>query len=263
MIMNLKFALAVLLVFILCGGGQKALAKAAEDPTDFVVEPEVMDTDSTANASDDGQNPYGVITDRNVFRLTEPPAPAPPPPDVNLPVIKMTGLVKATGEAPRALFMSVPKDPKEATAFFNLGEGERQDRLEVIKINEAEESAEVINAGTRTTLSLKEMKESRLAAGPSGPPGQPGQPGQPNGNPSGIPLSSVVRPQLPQSSQPQEQSDNKSDNNSVMIGGGSPPPAANPSAAVTSGQQTSAQRLSTTRSLRIPPPPLPAATPSN
>lgn len=143
----------------------------------WVASARLSDTSPSApldpsNAPVDNSNPYGVIVDRNVFRLL--PIPPPPAAPVADPMagttIKLTGFTRETGQPPRALFVSVPKDPK-AIAYYNLAEGERDGVLELIKIHEDTEAVEVIHAGNRITVMLKDSK-------PAGAPG-PGPGGLP------------------------------------------------------------------------------------
>src|SRR5690348_9492501 len=73
---------------------------------------------------DSDSNPYSAIVKANVFQLKEPPAPARRDEAalVNLPKINITGFRKREGEPLRALFATVPKDPKEPPKYFNLAE---------------------------------------------------------------------------------------------------------------------------------------------
>ena len=180
----------------------------------------------------DASNPYSIIAERNVFHLNPPPPPAPPPDTTkaDLPVIKITGIVRI-GDQTRALFVSEPKDKKDNPTYFNLAEGERQGILEVVKIDPVGQKVEVINSGARATLTIKDdslaKSEGSPPEGAAGPgerrlpgerhlpafpgsagrfprPGFPGQniPGVPSpASPLSIPMRSVRRGsygQLPQ-----------------------------------------------------------------
>ena len=69
--------------------------------------------------------------------------------------LKLTGLMRFAGERPRALFASVGKDPK-STEYFNLSEGEHSGRMELVKVLEDQEGAEVILSGIKMTVWLKD-----------------------------------------------------------------------------------------------------------
>lgn len=144
--------------------------------------------------------PYAMITARNIFHLNPPPPPPPPPTNDTAAStaggLKLTGFFKSAGSAVRALFVNVPSNPTN-TVYYNLIEGERDGALELIKINESDESAEVIHAGTRLTVLLKDSKPvSTGAPGVPGAPGMPGAPGQPPrpGNPAPPVVASVPAP---------------------------------------------------------------------
>ncbi|HWD17994.1 MAG TPA: hypothetical protein VHB20_01845 [Verrucomicrobiae bacterium] len=137
-------------------------------------------------AEEPDANPYAVISERNVFHLNPPPPPAPPPeaPKADLPVIKITGIVKIANRI-RALFVSQPKNGKETPTYFNLGEGERDGILQVVKIYPDDQKVDVINSGTPATLTVKEdslaKNEGPAPAAAPGAPGTPGGPGAPGG----------------------------------------------------------------------------------
>jgi hypothetical protein len=129
-------------------------------------------------------SPYAMIVARNVFRLN--PLPPPPPPATNDPAsaaispLKLTGLFRSGNTPLRALLANTPANATN-TVYYNLAEGERQDTLEIIKIHEAEESVDVLYAGARSTILLKDSKPASTATAPGpGPGGRPAaQPGSP------------------------------------------------------------------------------------
>jgi hypothetical protein len=84
-------------------------------------------------------NPYATIVARNIFGLN-PPAPLAPPPDpsLNYPKIKPRGIMGIYGHF-RVLFQvsGTPKPGQTAKdQFYNLSEGQRQDDIEVVKIDD-------------------------------------------------------------------------------------------------------------------------------
>lgn len=132
----------------------------------------------------DPSNPYAAILARNVFRLV----PVPPPPAVTnktdeplIGTLRMTGLLRFPGKPYKVLFVDTPKDPKAEATYYTLSEGEKEGQLEVVKLMQDKEAAEVIHAGTRLTLYLKDSKVTNVppanAVGPGGVPPQPGMAG--------------------------------------------------------------------------------------
>ncbi len=118
----------------------------------------------------DAANPYSIIAERNVFHLNPPPPPAPPPEPTkaDLPIIKITGIVRI-GNQVRALFVEESKDKKETPTYYNLAAGERQGILEVVKIDPEGQKVDVINSGKAATLTVKE--DSLAKSEGSAPPG--------------------------------------------------------------------------------------------
>ncbi len=160
--MNFKMGFASLLAGIAVLGAGQHLALADTGLSD-AADPTAID-DSTGATNG---NPYTLVVSRNVFHLNpQPPPPAAPTNTVVAGTIKLTGLIKSTGEPIRALFVNVAKEATNTT-FYNLAEGERDRELELVKIHEDQEMAEVIHNGTHLTVMLKDSK-------PAGIPGAPG-----------------------------------------------------------------------------------------
>jgi len=123
-------------------------------------------------------NPYSVISDRNVFHLNEPPAPpAAEAKAAEVPKLLLSGFYKVGGKT-RVLLSMPAKDAKAVTKYFNLAPGERDIPVEIVKINSEKGEVEIINSGTRMTLSL--AKDGVVAmSGPSHPAnGAPPIPGR-------------------------------------------------------------------------------------
>ena len=218
--------------------GSTAFAK----PNTPEAKAEVVKPDDPATETG---NPYEIIVDRNVFRLTTPPVvtDTTPDPALSLPTVKLTGIIKTSGEPLRALFVSIPKDPKEQTAYFNLREGERDGTLELVKILEDKEAADVINSGTPATVMLKDSKDNK-PPGPGPGPGSGQPPGQPPGFPGQPPMAGGPA-QPPQASSP----------GGVTIAGGTVLPTVDPAAQPGNPAQRSIPMP--TRMLRgVPPPPM-------
>jgi hypothetical protein len=109
-----------------------------------------------AGSTDEGANPYAVISDRNVFHLNPiPPPAAPEAATADLPVVKLSGFIEI-GHKMRALFSSLPKQGKGEPIYYNLAEGEKTGILELVRIHYHEGAVDVINSGTPMTLNVKD-----------------------------------------------------------------------------------------------------------
>ena len=103
----------------------------------------------------DSTNPYDVIIDRNIFRLSSPPGNVVELPQPDLPTIKISGFSESGGMI-TAFFATVPKDPKETVTYFALSEKTREEGiLELVKIYPNQEKVDVLINGVPTTLSVK------------------------------------------------------------------------------------------------------------
>jgi len=137
-------------------------AAVAQEEQDAAQAPEVKSVPKAGARADKG-NPYSAILERNLFGLVQPP---PPPKTVSseeenaTSTIKLTGFIRSTGEPLQALFVYTPKMANPTNAFYSLSEGERAGGLELLKIHEEEESADVIHFGVKVTLTLRDSKSS-------------------------------------------------------------------------------------------------------
>lgn len=121
-------------------------------------------------------NPYSTITERNVFALVPIPPPGPATPEVVVdppPKIIINGMMTLFGK-PQVLFKFTPKtsagqQPKETSLV--LGEGERQEEVEVTKIDMQGHMASFINHGIAQDVALSDT--AKLNAPVSGSPGGP------------------------------------------------------------------------------------------
>ena len=126
-------------------------------------------------------NPYAVITNRNIFRLTDPPPPAPidPPKPLEGRKVMLSGFL-GKGDATRVLMAIMPKDNKESTIYLNLAPGERNEKVELVRIRLKEKEVDIVSDGTPMTLSVKSNSFASVSAPPpaaAGPPERPGKPG--------------------------------------------------------------------------------------
>jgi len=213
--------------FALMTGSALAVTDAASTPA-----PEPAGASSDENATDttnaapeqDDSNPYSSIVRANVFHLQEPPKPVEKPNEalLNLPKVNITGFRKREGEPLRALFATVPKDPKESPKYFNLAEGEKEDILELKKIDPDQESVEVIIAGTPTTLTVKSNSFVQPVIVPKGGPvgvSNPGYVARP-------PTVAVPQQQVNPANYGQGAPYNPENSGGVIVAGGGVTPAA-------------------------------------
>jgi len=110
-----------------------------------------------------GGNPYAIISERNVFHLTDPP---PPPtkeaPKVEVQKVMFTGIY-GKGDSRRALMAVLSKDNKELPTYLNLAPGERQKNVQLVTIRQNSEEIDIINDGTPMTLSAKSNSYASLS----------------------------------------------------------------------------------------------------
>jgi hypothetical protein len=161
-------------------------------------------------------NPYATVAVRNIFGLNPPAPPAPvEPPDKNLPKITPTGIM-GIFEHYQVLFKVTPVakgGPPTKDEFYILSEGQRQDDIEVVKIDEQKSLVTFENHGITQELPLAAAASGGGAAasswsgggggmnpgmmpGAGAGPGGPGGPGSftrfgggPGGNNGGMPNS--------------------------------------------------------------------------
>jgi hypothetical protein len=141
-------------------------------------------------------NPYATIVARNIFGLVAPPPPADPnaKQEASLPKITPTGIMTVFGHS-QVLFKVAGAAAKQGQPakdeFYILSQGQRQDDIEVTKIDEKNSLVTFDNHGITQELPLVSPPASgRPAASPSPVAGNPamGQvlPGGGNNGPGGI-----------------------------------------------------------------------------
>jgi hypothetical protein len=135
-------------------------------------------------------NPYSTITERNVFALV----PIPPPPDPSTlvapadppPKITIQGMMTLFGK-PQVLFkftLKAPAGQQPKEESFVLSEGERQEDVEVTKIDMVGKTASFINHGIAQDVALSDTAKL------TGPAPSPVMGGMPSPAVGGIPLPS-------------------------------------------------------------------------
>jgi len=205
---------------------------------------------STNGRADTKENPFGAISERNVFGLK--PAPPPPDPSANVPppvaappaVVELTGIISLFSST-KALLEIVPGPGKPMIKPPPMAVGERVESVELLAINIDKNEATIRNGSVTTNLTFKVIKSPPAAVA-----GVPGVPGAPQ---AGMPPVHVAAPQ-PQGGLSQY----PASRNNVMVAGGAPaiPTAAptgyggQPNAAAT-GTGTPADNLRTIPSRNI------------
>ena len=127
----------------------------------------VLSTSSHAKDAGSPNNPYSPIAIRNVFGLNPPPPPeteqrlSDPPPKIT-----PNGIISIFGQR-QALFRvtdtSRPGQPVK-DVFYTLSEGERQDGIEVIHIDEAARTVAFNNHGIVQEIPLADMAETAASS---------------------------------------------------------------------------------------------------
>jgi hypothetical protein len=164
---------------------------------------------SANNASPD--NPYAAIAARNIFGLNPPAPPGPVVnPEDNLPKITPEGIMGVFGNLQVLFKVAAAKPtPADKEEYYALREGQRQDGIEVVKIDDKKSLVTFNNNGITQELPLAEPGASGAAAPAKaggmnpgitqGAPGASGNSGsgglthfgtEPGGNSSGMPNSS-------------------------------------------------------------------------
>jgi hypothetical protein len=146
-----------------------------------------------AGATDGGENPYIIVTNRNAFDLK----PIPPPADPNIPPpapptkITLQGITVLFGKKQVLLKIPAPpeagKPPKELPLIME--EGDRQGTIEVLRIDPETRDVEFKDSGNLVKLNLKDFvtKTPGAPVGAVPPPG-PLVPGVPRPVVPGVPM---------------------------------------------------------------------------
>lgn len=154
----------------------------AADPEEAAAPtPEVVDVyiATVVTSNSPPVNPFRPISARNAFGIKE-PAPPPPPvpetPPVPPPVpsnVTLTGFSLWQGR--KKVYLQISAPGSKAPAYRDMEEGDVQDDIEILAIDEKRETARIRNAGQEFTLNFKEngAKGSPTPA-PGQPPGAPG-----------------------------------------------------------------------------------------
>lgn len=122
---------------------------------------------------------YKVIIDRNPFGLVDPPPikPVEPPKiiveTVPPPEVELTGMFRDSRKSRTyALFLVQEKGKPEKKSYM-LAEGERQEGLQVISIDDKEAKVKIAVQGVESTITFSEKKTPAMPAGRMPTPGAP------------------------------------------------------------------------------------------
>lgn len=135
---------------------------------------------------------YQPIVDRNPFGLRPPPPPPTnntAPPQIEKPAVDifLTGITSVGYPRwPKKVFLKTEEKNKKEPKFYELGEGQEEDGIKILSIDDVNRKVRVHTDSGETMLSFE---THGIAAPPAaGAPGAvPGQPGQPGGVPQPLP----------------------------------------------------------------------------
>ena len=116
----------------------------------------LLATAARADGTEPADNPYQVILDRNPFGLKPAPIgdPIKPPTNTVPPNVKLTGITSdSTG---RKAWLMIPAAPGKNPQYFSISEHEKQGEIEVVEIDEKENSVKILNAGAALELNFKD-----------------------------------------------------------------------------------------------------------
>jgi hypothetical protein len=153
--------------------------------TSTAAAPPSVDVDSPATPTPTNGNPFRLIAARNAFGIKDPPLPpepvvdTPPPPPPTPSNVTLTGFSLWQGR--KKVYLQISAPGSKAPSYHDMEEGDVQDDIEILSIDEKNETAKIRNAGQEFTLNFKEN-----GAKPSGAPGAPSQPGAPGTIPAPV-----------------------------------------------------------------------------
>jgi hypothetical protein len=170
---------------------------AAPDASPPPVEGAVVTIPNQPSADPTNANPFRLISVRNAFGIKEPVVAAPPPPEVPPTPPPVPSNVTLTGfslwQGRKKVYLQISAPGSKAPSYRDMEEGDIQDDIEILSIDEKNEVAKIRNAGQEFTLNFKD-NAPKAAAG--GQPNQPGVPGMiPSPVTAGVVNAGVNRPQ--------------------------------------------------------------------
>ena len=173
-----KFSLGLTAALVLNWGVWAASAPLAAPAASAA---DSADAATSGTPAVDSNQPYATIVARNIFSLVPVPPPPPPPgpPEDPPPKITANGIMTVFGELQALFKVSLPGKGGQAAKdqSYMLSEGQRQDDIEVVKIDVKAATITFNNHGTEQEIPLETAKDS----GPSGGMATPTAGGPPPG----------------------------------------------------------------------------------
>lgn len=157
----------------------------ASNTATTAVAPPSIEVGSASTPAPTNGNPFRLIAARNAFGIKDPPLPpepvveTPPPPPPTPSNVTLTGFSLWQGR--KKVYLQISAPGSKAPSYHDMEEGDVQDDIEILTIDEKNETAKIRNAGQEFTLNFKEN-----GAKPSGAPGAPPQPGAPGTIPAPV-----------------------------------------------------------------------------
>jgi hypothetical protein len=145
-----------------------------------------------AVAADSQEFPFQAIVDRNVFNVHPPPPPPPPDTTKLRAKITLTGILTIFGDKRAVMKVQFPAgagQPAHEKSYI-LPEGQGQDGIDVLSVDENAGIVKVNNGGTPETLDIAKNGEKPLQGAPPGP----------GASPISLPMPANPAPVLPQAS---------------------------------------------------------------
>jgi len=151
----------------------------------------LLATAAWGDVNPSGDNAYHVVVERNAFGLNPPrPVVQQPtnPPAVKVDV-KFTGITSDSSGGKKAWLVVPPPAGKsdKNPQYLTLRENETQGDIQVLEINDKENTVKIVNAGITTVLSFAEngFATPTMAA-------MPGNPLMPRGVPGALPIPGIL-----------------------------------------------------------------------
>lgn len=129
-------------------------------------------------------NSYNVIVERNPFGLRPVPPPAPPPtnaPPVQKSEVKFSGITSDSVRG-KEVWLVIPPPPNKKDQnpqYLRMRENETQGDIQVLEIDDKENTVKIVNAGNTAVLTIKDngFTTPTVAAAPGNPLAPHGIPG--------------------------------------------------------------------------------------
>lgn len=157
-------------------GTNAAPASPASIPTP--AEGAIVTIPNPATADPTNANPFRLISARNAFGIKEPVVAPPPPPEAPPTPPPVPSNVTLTGfslwQGRKKVYLQISAPGSKAPSYRDMEEGDIQDDIEILAIDEKNEIAKIRNAGQEFTLNFKDNAPKAAAGGPTVQPGAPG-----------------------------------------------------------------------------------------